>query len=144
MGIFTSSEAFRSERVVGLSLSIPLGGIYRDQSAREALQQVEVARAGFERQQRDLDVQVATQVSEGTNSFERWQLAEQSAAVASESARLTQRAFTLGEADLHALLVVRRQAMDAVNAAVAARVDALRARYRLLIDARLLWRLDEN
>lgn len=144
VGVFTSSEAFSSERVVGLSLSIPFGGTYREQGAREALQQVEIARAGVERQQRELDVQVATQVSEATSSFERWQLAERSAAVAQESARLTQRAFTLGEADLQALLLVRRQAVDAVNAAVAARVDALRSRYRLLVDARQLWSLDED
>ena len=144
VGVFTSSEAFRSERVIGLSLSIPLGGTYREQGAREALQQVEIARAGVERQQRDLDVQVAVQVGEATSSFERWQLAERSATVAQESARLTQRAFTLGEADLQALLLVRRQAVDAVNAAVAARVDALRSRYRLLVDARLIWNLDEN
>ena len=64
--------------------------------------------------------------------------------MAQESARLTQRAFTLGEADLQALLLVRRQAVDAVNAAVAARVDALRARYRLLVDARLRWSLDAD
>ena len=142
VGVFTSSEAFRSERVVGLSLSIPLGGTYREQSAREALQQVEVARAGVERQQRDLDVQVATQVSEATSSFERWQLAERAAATARETARLIQRAYSLGEADLQALLLVRRQSLDAVNAAVAARADALRARYRLLVDARLIWGLD--
>ena len=144
VGVFTASEAFRSERVVGLSLSIPLSGTYREQNAREALSQVEVARAGVERQQRDLDVQVATQVSEAASSFERWQLAERSAAAAGESARLTQRAFTLGEADLQALLLVHRQAVHAVNAAVVARADSLRARYRLLIDARLLWNLDED
>lgn len=144
VGVFTSSEAFRSERVIGLSLSIPLGGNYREQGAREALQQVEIARAGVERQQRELDVQVATQVSEATSSFERWQLAESSATVARESTRLTQRAFSLGEVDLQALLLVRRQAADAVNAALAARVDALRARYRLLVDARQLWSFDAD
>ncbi len=144
LGVFTSSEAFRSERVVGLSLSIPLGGSYRDQSAREALAQVEVARAGVERQRRDLDVQVATQVSEATSSFERWQLAEESAAASREGARLMQRAFSLGESDLHALLLVRRQAMEAGAAAIAARSDALRARYRLLVDARLLWNLGDD
>ena len=58
----------------------------------------------------------------------------------------TPRAETLNR--LHrvwqALLLVRRQAVDAVNAAVAARVDALRARSRLLVDARQLWSLDED
>ncbi|HEY8708123.1 MAG TPA: TolC family protein, partial [Burkholderiaceae bacterium] len=142
VGVFTSSEAFRRERIVGLSVSIPLGGTYREQGALEALQQAEVARAGVERQKRDLDLQIATLVSEGASSLTRWQLAEQSATAAREGVRLTQRAYHLGEADLQTLLLVRRQALDAVNAAVTARSEALRARYRLLVDARLIWNLD--
>lgn len=139
VGVFTASEGAGTERIVGLILSIPLGGTYRSQSAKEALQQVEVSRAGMEKQIRDLDVLIATLVSDATSNFVSWQSAELSAAAARDSARLTQRAFSLGEADLQALLLVRRQSVDAANAAVAARADALRARYRLLIQARLLW-----
>lgn len=141
VGVFTASEAFRRERIVGLNVSIPLGGTYREQSALEALQQAEAARAGVERQQRELDLQIATLVADSATSFTRWQLAEQSATVAREGVRLTQRAYHLGEADLQTLLLVRRQALDAVNAAVMARSEALRARYRLLVDARLIWNL---
>jgi cobalt-zinc-cadmium efflux system outer membrane protein len=144
IGVFTASEGAGTERIVGLSLSIPLGGTYRAQSAKEALQQVEVARAGMEKQVRDLDVQIATWVSDATNSYTGWQSAEQSAAAARDNARLTQRAFSLGETDLQSLVLVRRQSVDAANAAAAARADALRARYRLLIQARLLWARDDN
>ena len=139
VGVFTASEAFRSERVVGLSLSIPLGGSYREQATLEALQQVEMARAGVDRERRDLEVQVASSVAEASGSLERWRLAEQSAAGAGDAVRLTQRAYSLGEADLQTLLLVRRQSLDAVNAAASARAEALRARYRLLIDANLIW-----
>jgi len=139
IGVFTASESAGTERIVGLSLSIPLGGTYRTQSAKEALQQVEVTRASMEKQVRDLDVQIATLVSDATSSFAGWQSTEQSAVAARDTARLTQRAFSLGEADLQSLILVRRQSVDATNAAVAARADALRARYRLLIQARLLW-----
>ena len=141
VGVFTASEAFRRERVVGLSLSIPLGGTYRAQAALEAEQQAEVARAGVDRETREIEVEVATQVAEAVSSLERWHLAEQATAAAGDAARLTQRAYTLGEADLQTLLLVRRQSLDAVNAAASARADALRARYRLLIDAQLLWEL---
>ncbi len=141
VGIFMASEVFRSERVVGLSLSIPLGGAYRAQAAMEAQQQAEVARAGVDRETREIEVEVATQVAEAASSLERWRLAEQATATAGDAARLTQRAYTLGEADLQTLLLVRRQSLDAVNAAASARADALRARYRLLIDAQLLWEL---
>ncbi len=141
LGVFTASEAFRSERVVGLSLSIPLGGTYRAQAALEAAQLAEVARAGVDRETREIEVEVATQVAEAVSSLERWRLAEQATAAAGDAARLTQRAYTLGEADLQTLLLVRRQSLDTVNAAASARADALRARYRLLIDAQLLWEL---
>lgn len=43
--------------------------------------------------------------------------------------------------DLQTLLLVRRQSLDTINAAASARADALRARYRLLIDAQMLWEL---
>jgi cobalt-zinc-cadmium efflux system outer membrane protein len=141
VGVFTASEAFRSERVVGLSLSIPLGGTYRAQAALEAAQQAEVARAGVDRETREIEVEVATQVAEAASSLERWRLAEQATAAAGDAARLTQRAYTLGEADLQTLLLVRRQSLDTINAAASARADALRARYRLLIDAQMLWEL---
>jgi cobalt-zinc-cadmium efflux system outer membrane protein len=98
----------------------------------------------MEKQVRDLDVQIATWVSDATNSYTGWQSAEQSAAAARDNARLTQRAFSLGETDLQSLVLVRRQSVDAANAAAAARADALRARYRLLIQARLLWARDDN
>ena len=141
LGVFTASEAFRSQRVVGLSLSIPLGGSYRAQAALEAEQQAEVARAGVERETREIELEVATQVADAASSLERWRLAEQATAAAGDAARLTQRAYLLGEADVQTLLLVRRQSLDAVNAAAAARADALRARYRLLIDAQLLWEI---
>jgi outer membrane protein, heavy metal efflux system len=59
-----------------------------------------------------------------------------------ETARLTQKAYAAGEADVQALLLVRRQAMESSSAAQATRADALRAQYRLRIDAGLLWSAD--
>lgn len=139
LGVFAASEVFRRERLMGLSLSIPLGGTYREQTALEAERQADVARAGVDRETREIEVEVATQVAEAAGSLERWGLAEQATVAALEAARLTQRAYTLGEADLQTLLLVRRQSLDAVNAAASSRADALRARYRLLIDAHLMW-----
>lgn len=139
VGVFTSSEVFRAERSVGISLSIPLGGSYREQASREALSQVEVARAALDRQRRELELLVSGQVQEAIGSVERWRLAEQSAAAARETARLTQKAYAAGESDVQALLLVRRQALESTTAAQAARAEALRAQYRLQIDAGLLW-----
>jgi outer membrane protein TolC len=139
LGVFTASEAFRNERIVGVSISIPLGGTYRREKAAEALQQVAVARAALDAERRVLEVRVAEAYAEAVSGVQRWRQSEEAVAAARESARLTQRAYALGEADLQTLLLVRRQSHDALAAASLERVAALRARYRLLLDAEMLW-----
>ncbi|MGJ7579812.1 TolC family protein [Variovorax sp. RHLX14] len=141
VGVFAASEAFRNERIVGVSVSIPLGGTYRNARALETLQEVEIAREAVDRQRRDLESGVAETYADATGSFARWKLAEQGATAAAESARLTQRAYSLGEADLQGLLLARRQYLEVARAAQEARAAALKANYRLLVDAHLIWDL---
>ena len=61
-----------------------------------------------------------------------------------ENARLTQRAYTLGEGDLQTLLLARRQAGAAANSALQAQLIALKAWYGLLVDAHLVWELERD
>lgn len=144
VGVYTASESRRSERIVGLSLSIPLGGTYRDETMREALKRVDVAQTEFEQRRREVALSVAETVNEAHAALRRWRLAEQSAGLARENARLGQRAYTLGEGDLQSLLLLRRQSVEAASASLSARADALRARHRLLIDGHLIWRLADD
>lgn len=144
IGVHAASEAGGSERIVGLTLSIPLGGTYRSALHREALQQVEVARAALEQIRKELESEVAVTLAEVRGSIERWRFSEEAAVAAAQNAQLTQRAFSLGEADLQAVLLARRQSVDAALASTQARADALRARYRLLIDAHLIWNMHED
>lgn len=141
IGVFTASEAYRQERIIGISFSIPLSGTYRRERAQQALSEAETARAAIDRQRRELETSVAETYADATGNVTRWRLSEQGASAASENARLTQRAYALGEADLQALLLARRQFLEASRAALDARAEALRANYRLLIDAHLIWDL---
>jgi len=141
LGVYTASENFRNERLIGISLSIPLTGTYRDERMRQALQEAEVARAAIDRARQGIEIELAETFADAVGSVERWRLVERGAQAARESARLTQRAYALGEADLQSLLLVRRQSLDGARAALEARVEALRSNYRLLIDARLIWDL---
>lgn len=144
VGVYTASEAFRSERVIGLSLSIPLSGSYRRERMQQALQEAEAARASVERQRREEDAGIVEAYVEAEGSLARWRLASQGLSTTRDSARLTQRAYSLGEADLQTLLLARRQALDASTAAEQARAEALRWHYRLLVDAHLIWALGED
>lgn len=141
IGVFAASESFRQERIMGITISIPLSGTYRSERAQQALQEAETARAAVDRERRELENSVAETYADATGNVARWRLAEQGAAAASENARLTQRAYALGEADLQSLLLARRQFLEASRAALDARADALRANYRLLIDSHLIWDL---
>ncbi len=142
VGVYTASEAFRNERIVGLSLSIPLSGSYRSERMHQALQEAEAARAKVDLQRRTEEAEIAVAYVEATGSLERWRLASQGLATTRDSARLTQRAYTLGEADLQTLLLARRQALDASVATEQSRVEALRWHYRLLVDAHFIWALE--
>lgn len=144
VGIYTASEAFRKERIVGLSVSIPLSGTYRNERMLQALQEAEAARAVVERQRREETASVTDAYVDATGSLERWRLAALGLTTTRDSSRLTQRAYSLGEADLQTLLLARRQSLDAAAAAEQARVEALRTHYRLLVDAHLIWQLEDH
>ena len=144
VGVYTASEAFRSERIIGLSLSIPLSGSYRSERMQQALQEAEAARAMVERQRREEEAQIVEAYVDAESGLARWRLASQGLSTTRDSARLTQRAYSLGEADLQTLLLARRQALDASTAAEQARAEALRWHYRLLVDAHLIWALGED
>ena len=58
--------------------------------------------------------------------------------------KLMQRAYSLGESDLQALLSARRQATTAAQSALAARIAAIKAYYSLLVDAHLVWDMEHE
>jgi len=144
LGVHTSSERSGAERIVGVTLSMPIGGVARGAHEREALQQVEAARAAVERKQRELEAEIAANLADAAGSLERWRFADQALAAGRDNTQLTQRAYSLGEADLQTLFLARRQSVDAALGAAQARIDALRARYRLLVDAHLIWGLEHD
>lgn len=144
IGVHAGYEASRAERVVGLSFSIPLGGTYRAAQSREALQQADAARDALEAERRELEMEIAGALAEAGGGIERWKSAEAALAASSENARLSQRAYALGEGDIQGVLLARRQSLDAALGALQARIDALRARWRLWVDAHLIWKLAED
>lgn len=138
-GMRTAAEAYRSERVIGLTLSIPFSGNYREQAAREAWQQAQGSHAALDRLQREADLAAQELIADAGEGLQRWQLADRAARAAAESARLMQRAHTLGEADLHPTLQARRLAIDAQRSAQEALLSAWRAHWQLQFGQGNLW-----
>lgn len=139
VGVYTALEAARTERVVGLSVSIPIGGAYRDLAAREQAAREAAARAALDAARRERAGLLRQWLLERDAGHARWRLAEAAAAAQQEAASLMRKAYAAGEAEMPALLQARRLALEAAQTALAARVDALRAHHRLALETGRLW-----
>lgn len=144
VGVYTASEAGGRERVTGVTLSIPLPGGLRGAHATRSAHAAEMSRQELALAKRALESRVGVALATARGAYDGWQSAESGAAAMRDNARLTQRAYALGETDLQALLAVGRQATTAEQNALAARVAAARGYYGVLVDAHLVWDMDHD
>lgn len=144
LGVYTASEIGGRERFSGVMISIPIPGGVRDLRSAKAIAAVEVSRQEVELKKRQLETEIASAVATARGAYGSLQIANEGAAAMQENAGLMQRAYALGEAELQALLLARRQATAAMNNALQAQVTALKAYYGLLVDAHLIWELEHD
>jgi len=139
LGVFTASEAYGNERIIGVTASIPIGSKRRSLEIERMMAQVDSARLNLALVEREQRAAIQNSYRTAQGYFERWQLAQQAAITMADNARLTQKAYSLGEGDVQQLLLARRQALAAAEDEATAKVAALRAYYQLLLSAKLLW-----
>lgn len=144
LGIHTASEIGSRERIFGVTFSIPIPGGVRDSRSAKAIAAVEVSRQEVELKRRQLETGIASAIVTAQGAYDSLRMANEGAAAMQENAGLMQRAYALGEAELQALLLARRQATAAMNNALQAQVTALKAYYGLLVDAHLIWELEHD
>ena len=144
VGIYSASEIGGRERITGLSISMPIPGGQRNRRSAKALHSVEVLRQHVELTKRQLEAAIVSAIATAEGAYTSLQLAESGASAMQDNTRLMQRAYALGEADLQALLLARRQATAATQSALTARIEALKSYYLLLIDAHLVWDLEHD
>lgn len=142
LGVHAASEFGGAERIVGASVSIPIPGSRRGLEAARAASLAQSARQNLAAQTRMVEADVAATVAHARGNYDSARAAEAAAAATQANARLMQRAYALGEASLQDLILARRQAQAASMAAHQARLNALRARYRLLVDAHMIWDME--
>ena len=144
LGVQTASEIGGRERVTGVMISMPIPGGQRHARSAKAMATVEVSRREVEFRQRQLETEIASAVATAQGAYDSLQIANEGTVAMQQNAALMQRAYTLGEAELQALLLARRQANAAMNSALQAQVAALKAYYGLLVDAHLIWDLEHD
>lgn len=144
LGIYTASEVGGRERISGFSVSMPIPDGRRGVRAARATQLVEVLGQQVETKRRELIAMIDSAVANTEGSYASMQLADAGAKTMQDNAYLMQRAYSLGEADLQALLLARRQATAAAQNALSAKAMAAKNYYLLLIDAHLIWDLHHD
>ena len=143
-GSYTASEIGGRERIFGVSISIPFPGSARDLHSARAFADVEVLRQEAELKRRQLETEIAGALANARCAYDSLQIANEGAAAMQDNANLMQRAYVLGEAELQALLMGRRQATAATKSALQAQTTALKSYYGLLVDAHLIWDLSHE
>lgn len=144
VGVRYAQERDRQEHIVGVIVSVPFSGAARSANADAAVARAEAAA----QKAREVKLRVesdAAQVAMQAQSANA--LSDRFAGIASQAqanAALVGKAYSLGEAPLNDTLLARRQSLEAISAAEQARIDALEANARLLLDMHRLWSLREH
>jgi len=144
VGVRYASERSGTERIVGLTLAIPLPGQARGAAATAAQAQADAATSREAGVLRKVEAEITSEFLTAQAAYANWQGLQAAAQRITSNTDLMARAYALGEAGLSDVLTARRQAIEARLAAAIAQLDASEARYRLLLDAHELWPLDEE
>lgn len=144
VGVRHASESGGNERVTGLYLSIPLPGRARAAATEGARAQLDMAVQKEAALLRKLNAEISATHAGAAAAYEGWRMAQFAAQAMARNAELIARAYALGEASLSDTLNARRLAVESRLASSTAQLEAAEARYRLMLDAHLLWTLDDH
>jgi len=139
LGVRYSHNFDGNRRVVGLTVSVPLGG-----PARSAAYSAALAEAGVANQKaKDIRLKVETDARRATLAMRstdlQWRQLQQVATRSRNTAEALSKGYSLGEFTITELLLGRRQALEAEMAAALAQLSALEAAARLQLDAHEIW-----
>jgi outer membrane protein TolC len=139
VGVHMMQERDRQEKIVGITVSIPLpGGARRAQSDASAAEAV-VAQQKAQQVRQRVEREASAAVMADEAAYENWQRLAALAERSRENAALVSKAYSLGEVPIGETLLAQRQSLEAAAGAMAAQLDAFEARARLLLDAHVFW-----
>ncbi|MCO8252040.1 TolC family protein [Comamonas thiooxydans] len=143
VGVFATSERGGSERIAGISISLPLGSVHRQSQAAAALADADTA----------LSRRLAVERRLGAEFDVLWsQLKGKRAAATAQAQTVTlqrsatdraMRAYRAGESGLADLLAARRVLAEAVLAERMSHIDTLESDSRLRLDLHEMWDFDD-
>ncbi|WP_306391859.1 TolC family protein [Telluria beijingensis] len=142
IGVRVARERAGEERLVGLSLSMPIPGALRSAESRAAVLRAGMAQERVEQTRVRVEVDARRALAEQAHRHRLWIELRDVAAQSARQADLMERAYQAGETTLADGLLARRMALDAALSAQTAQIAALAAAARVQLDAHALWRAE--
>ena len=139
LGVRAARERGGLDHVLGVYVTIPLPGAYRDAEQRATLALAEAAEQRLQQTRQRVATAAQRAVLQASHATAVWQRLDAVAQSMAGVAQLAVKAYGLGEVTLTEALQARRAALDGALAAEAARWDAREALARVLVDAHQLW-----
>lgn len=143
VGLFGARERGGQEQVLGLSVSVPLAGRYRDSQARSALAQAQAMAEGVVQLERELSADFDGRWQRLTLQLQALEGLRAAAHTQRLAAEKSQTAYTLGEHTMTELIQNRRLAHEQQLASERLQLQALLNQALLELDAHRLWDLDD-
>lgn len=139
IGVRIATDRSAQDHIAGLYVVVPLPGEGRKALADGARAGADVAASHEAAVVQRVTADVATMVGRARGAYAAWNRARAAAEGMKRNADSMQRSWQLREASLGDVLVARRLAIEASLAAALAQLEAEETRYRLLIEAHILW-----
>lgn len=135
VGVQYFRERDGKERLLGLTLTMPLPGQARRAQASAVAAQAAVAQEQADVVRNRVRRAAVAVVMTAQSAYENWVRVASVAKRSRENADLAWKAYALGESRIADALLARRQALEAENDAQSAQVDALQSQASLLLDS---------
>lgn len=140
VGVRVAREKDGEDRLLGVALTIPLGGSARQAEADRARAEASIASERESQVLRETRAAARAAWQQARGAWQAWQASQEAATRMSRAAKLQTRAYELGEGSLAEMLAIRRLAFNAELDSRLAQLDALEKYYRLEIDRHRLWK----
>ena len=144
LGVRASRERGGQENILGVYMTIPLPGAYREAEQRTALALADAAEQRLAQTRQRVEAAAQRVVLQAGHALAVWQRLAAVQQSMAGVAQLAIKAYGLGEVTLTEALQARRAALESALAADAARWDAREAVSRVLVDAHRLWAAEEH
>lgn len=139
VGVQLGRERSGAERILGVSVSWPLGSAARALQSQAQWADAQAARAQEGEVRRELQRSLAQWRAEWRSGQQVWQAAEQAQAQTRQAALAVRKGYELGEGSLSEVLLLQRQWLDQQQTAATAELEALRARWRWQLETGARW-----